>query len=397
MSGLKGKVAVVAAGHSRWGIRNATWRELAQEAGRELFKAAPNLDRKQVDSLFVGAAEPERWAFQSHVAPLVADMLGIQPWRVVQRTDLACASGQSAVRSAAMAIATGLSDVALCIGIEKMNLPNMAESQTSMACVLDREFDGPHGASAPPFFALTAQRHMYDYGTTEEQMALVAEKNHANSCHNPNAQFQKPVPKDKVLSSRMVAPPLKLFDCSGITDGAAAVLMTSAERAGDFTDQAAYILGSGQSAIGGNLANLHSWTTWEPGRIASREGYKMAGITPQDLDFVESHDCFSISEIIEYEDLGFCKKGEGGKFIEEGNPYIGGKIPFNTRGGLLGMGHPLGATGVSQTCEVLWQFQGKVPRQRRVDGADLAMTHNLSGAANVHSVLIWGRQPSVGG
>jgi|SRR3990170_1930265 len=397
MSGLKGKVAVVAAGHSRWGIRNATWRELAQEAGRELFKALPNLDRKDVDSLFVGAAEPERFAFQSHVAPLVADMLGIKPSRVVQRTELACASGQSAVRSAAMAVATGLSEVALCIGIEKMNLPNMAEAQTSMACVLDREFDGPAGASAPPFFALTAQRHMHEYGTTEEQMALVSEKNHQNSTSNPYAQFQKPVPKSKVLSSRMIAPPLKLFDCSGITDGAAAVLVTSAERAKEFTDQAAYILGSGQSAIGGNLANLASWTTWEPAVIASRGAYKMAGIEPYDLDFVESHDCFSISEIIEYEDLGFCKKGEGGKFIEDGNPYIGAKIPVNPRGGLLGMGHPLGATGISQICEVLWQFQSKVPKQRQVAGAELAMTHNLSGAANVHSCLVWGRSPSVGG
>ena len=397
MSGFKGKAAVVAAGHSRWGIRNATWRELAQEAGRELFKAVPDLDRTKVDSLFVGAAEPERFAFQSHVAPLVADMLGLKPWRVVQRTELACSSGQSAVRSAAMAVATGMSEIALCIGVEKMNLPNMAEAQTSMACVLDREFDGPAGASAPPFFALTAQRHMHEYGTTEEQMALVSEKNHQNSTSNPYAQFQKPVPRDKVMSSRMVAPPLKLYDCSGITDGAAAVLVTSAERAKEFTDQPAYIIGSGQSAIGGNLANLASWTTWEPAKIASREAYKMAGIKANDLDFVESHDCFSISEIIEYEDLGFCKKGEGGKFIEDGNPYIGAKIPFNPRGGLLGMGHPLGATGVSQICEVLWQFQSAVPKQRQVAGAELAMTHNLSGAANVHSILIWGKSPTVGG
>ena len=141
MSGFRGKVAMVAAGHTKWGVRNATWRELAQEAGRELFKAAPDLDRKDVDSLFVGASQPERWAFQSHVAPLVADMIGVRPSRVVQRTELACASGQSAIRSAAMAIATGLSDVAIAIGIEKMNIPNMLEAQTSMADVLDREFD----------------------------------------------------------------------------------------------------------------------------------------------------------------------------------------------------------------------------------------------------------------
>jgi acetyl-CoA C-acetyltransferase len=397
MSGFQGKVALVAAGHTKWGVRNATWRELVQEVGRELFKAVPDLDRAEVDSLFVGAAQPERWAFQSHVAPLVADMVGVKPWRVVQREELACASGQSAVRSAAMAIATGLSEVALCLGVEKMNIPNMAESQTSMADVLDREFDGPSGASAPPFFALTAQRHMHEYGTTEEQMALVAEKNHANSVHNEYAHFQKPISKEKVLASRPVAPPLKLFDCSGITDGAAAVLLTSAERAKEFTDTPAYLLGSGQSAIGGNLANIANWTTWKPAVIASREGYKMAGIEPTDLDFVEAHDCFSISEIIEYEDLGFCKKGEGGKYIEDGNGYIGSKVPFNPRGGLLGMGHPLGATGISQVAEVLWQFQSKVPKQRAVDGANLAMTHNLSGAANVHSVLVWGRSPQVGG
>ncbi|MHB1435747.1 MAG: thiolase family protein, partial [Thermoplasmata archaeon] len=165
------KVALVGGATTKFGVRSATWPELAQEAGAALFAAVPTLDAARVDSLFVGAAEPERFAFQSHIAPLAAEQMGLKPFRILQRTELACASGQSAIRSAYAAIAAGLSDVAVCVGIEKMNLPSMAEANTSMACVMDRPWDGAHGATAPPFFAMVAQRHMLEYGTTEEMMA----------------------------------------------------------------------------------------------------------------------------------------------------------------------------------------------------------------------------------
>jgi acetyl-CoA C-acetyltransferase len=386
-------VAVVAGGLAPFGIRKANWRELAQEAGKAVFDDVENLDKKDVDSLFVGAAMPERFAFQSHVAPLVAEQVGVTPHKVVTRTELACASGQAAVRTAWGSIAAGLSDIALCIGVEKMNIPNMLELQTSMACVLEREWDGVQGGSAPPFFALCANRHMHEYGTTEEQMALVSQKNHHFSTTNPYAHFQKEVPAEKVMGSPMVAPPLKLFDCSGITDGAAAVILTSEERAKEFTDTPAHIIGSGQCSMGSNLANFKSLSTWEPLKVAAKEAFRSARIGPDDLDFAELHDCFTISEIIEYEDFGFCEKGEGGKFIEDGQSDIGGKIPINTRGGLLGTGHPLGATGIAQIVEVMQQFRSDVPKERLVDGAELAMTHNLSGGANVHSILMWGRSP----
>ncbi|MFQ5911194.1 MAG: 3-ketoacyl-CoA thiolase, partial [Thermoplasmata archaeon] len=290
-------------------------------------------------------------------------------------------------------IVTGLSDIALCVGVEKMNIPDMLELQTSMACVLEREWDGVQGASAPPFFAMCAQRHMHEYGTTEEQMALVSQKNHHFSTTNPYAQFQKEIPVEKVLSSPIVSPPIKLFDCSGITDGAAAVILTSEERAKKFTDAPAYIIGSGQCSMGSNLANYKSLSTWHPLKTAAKEAFRSAGIGPDDLDFAELHDCFTISEIIEYEDIGFCEKGEGGKFIEDGQSDIGGKIPINTRGGLLGTGHPLGATGIAQIVEVLQQFRSSVPKERLVDGAEMAMTHNLSGAANVQSIMVFGRSP----
>jgi acetyl-CoA C-acetyltransferase len=384
---------MVGGGHAKWGVRNATWRELVQEAGKAIFDKVQNLERKDIDSLFVGAAEPERFVFQAHAAPLVGEQLGIFPGRVIARTELACASGQAAIRYAYGMIATGMSDIALCLGVEKMNLPNMAEAQSSMTCVLDREWEGIHGASAPPFFALCAQRHMKEYGTTQEQMAKVSVKNHHFSTMNPYAQFQKEFTVEKVVNSFVVSPPLTLFDCSGITDGAAGVIMASEEKAKELnlTDTPIYIKGSGQ-ASGGNLMNGHgTLTTWEPCKRAAREAYKSAGITADDIDVAELHDCFTISEIIEYEDFGFCEKGQGGKFVEEGQSDIGGKIPVNTRGGLLGMGHPLGATGISQAIAILEQLRGEAPKGRAVDGAKLGLTHNLSGSSNVHSILIYGR------
>ena len=218
-------------------------------------------------------------------------------------------------------------------------------------------------------------------------------KNHHFSTTNPFAQFQKYIPAEKVLSSPMVAPPLRLFDCSGITDGAAGVVLTSAERAKEFTDTPMYILGSGQCSMGSNLANYKSFSTWYPLKEAAKEAYRSARVAPKDLDLAEVHDCFTISEIMEYEDLGFCDKGKGGQFIKDGQSDLGGRIPINTRGGLLGTCHPLGATGIAQAIELMQQFRSSVPRQRLVDNAETGLAHNLSGAANVHSILVYGRNP----
>ena len=385
-----GIAALVAGGLTRWGVRKATWKELVQEAGKALFDDVENLDRKDVDALFVGAADPERFVFQAHTAPMVAEQLGVSP-RTIMRTEMACASGQMAIKTAAMHVAAGLSEVALVVGVEKMNAAPMAESQTSMACVLDREWDGVHGGSAPPFFAMVAQRHMLEYGTTREQMAMVSRKNHHFSTTNPYAHFQKEFPIEKIMGSPVVAPPLTLLDCSGITDGAAAVLVTSPARAAEFTDQAAYIKGFGQGVQGNNVSNLGDITKWLPLTRAAEEAYRSARIGPEDLDFAELHDCFTISEIIEYEAIGLCPRGEGGRFVEEGQSDMGGKVPCNTRGGLLGTGHPLGATGVGQAIEVLWQFQSRVPETRYVSGAEMALCHNLSGAANAHTITVYGR------
>jgi acetyl-CoA C-acetyltransferase len=385
------RVAIIGGGATRCGKREASWRDLVQEAGKNLFENVHNVTPKDVDSLFVGAAVPERFVFQTHVTPLVAEYLGITPMKVLARTELMCASGQSAIRYAWACVASGLSDIAIAFGVEKMNMPNMAEAHTNMSCVLDREWDGVNSLSAPPFFAMTAQRRMHEYGTTEEQMAKVCVKNHHYSSMNPLAQFPKEVTVEDVLKSLVVAPPLKLLDCSGITDGAAGVILVPAEEAKKYTDTPMYLIGSGQANVGNSINSLANLTEWVPLKMAVQEALRSANISLEDIDIAELHDCFTISEIMEYEAFGWCEKGKGGKFIEDGQSYIGGKIAVNPRGGLLGCGHPLGATGILQAFDILQQFRGEVPKGRLVEGAKVAVAHNLSGAANVHSILVYSR------
>ena len=383
-------VALVGGATIPWGVRRETWSELAQEIGGALFQSVPSLRPSDVDSLFLGAAEPERFAFQSHVAPLCAEQMGLTPHKILQRTELACASGQSAIRSAYAAIAAGLSDVAVAVGVEKMNLPSMAEANSAMACVMDRAWDGAHGATAPPFFAMVAQRHMLEHGTPPEALSAVSEKNHRFANANPNAQFfGKTFDRAKLERLPLVAPPLRLGDCSSMTDGAAAVVLAAEPLARRYTDTPVFVRGTGQYSDFHNLANAGSLTDWVGLRQASRAAYAMAGIGPAEVDFAEVHDCFTISEIIEYEALGFCPPGEGGKFVLDGRSGLGGDVVVNPRGGLLGCGHPLGATGIGQAVEVFDQFAGRAPTARKVADPRWALVHNLSGSANVHSVMIY--------
>ena len=383
-------VALVGGVTTPFGVRPTTWAEMAQEVGAALFRAIPELRAEDVDSLFVGAAEPERFAFQSHVAPLAAEQMGLTPRRILQRTELACASGQSAIRSAYAAISAGLSDIAVAVGVEKMNLPSMAEANTAMGCVMDRPWDGPHGATAPPFFAMVAQRHMLEYGTTEEQLAAVSEKNHRFANTNPHAQFYaKTFARDKLLRLPVVAPPLRLGDCSSMTDGAAAVLLVGEEWARRYTDAPAWIRGTGQYSDFHNLANAGSLTDWVGMKHAVREALGRAKIGVRDLDVAEIHDCFTISEVIEYESLGLCPPGEGGRFAADGRGDVGGDLVVNPRGGLLGCGHPLGATGIAQAVEVYEQLAHRVPAARQAPDPEWALVHNLSGSANVHSVMVY--------
>ena len=381
---------MVGAGVTKFGVRQASYRDLIWEAGKACFDSIPAVKPKDLDGLVVGSVMPERTAFQSHISSLAAEALGIKPSALSARTEHMCASGTVGIRYAYAFIAAGLADLVMVLGVEKLNQPLADEAILNMGAGVDREWEACHGLTAPPCFALAAQRHMAQYGTTEEQLGLVGVKNHSHAQRNPNAHFQKGATLEQVLCSRMIAAPLRLFMCSPITDGAAAVILAAEDRARDLTDRPVWIRGTGQALDGFTLSSLpEDYASWPAMKRAAESAYRRAGVGPGDVSLAEVHDCFAIAEIIAYEELGFCEKGEGGRFVEKGHSDYGGDVVVNPRGGLMGCGHPLGATGVAQAAEVFSQLRGQAgPRQ--VADARIGLTHNNSGMGE-HVVMIYGR------
>ncbi len=257
---------------------------------------------------------------------------------------------------------------------------------------MDHDWDGSQGLGLPPpVFAMVAKQHFKQYGTKKEHLGVISVKNRRNAAKNPKAQFQTAVTMEEVMSGKMIVSPLTLYDCCPITDGAAAVILASEEKAKQMTDKPlVYIRGTGQASVNNMSANMPNWTTWEALKIAGEQAYKKSKVEPKDVDVAMTHDCFTISEIIEMEDLGFCKKGEGGFFVADGQNDFGGKIPTNTDGGLLGCGHPFGGTGIRQGIEVMKQLRGDATQQ--VPGASIGLTHNLSGFIAAHTVIIYGKE-----
>jgi acetyl-CoA C-acetyltransferase len=385
-------VALIGGGVTKFGVRKASYRDLIWEAGKACFDSVTAVKPSDLEGLVVGSVMPERTAFQSHISSLAAEALGIKPSALSARTEHMCASGTVGIRYAYAFIAAGLADLVMVLGVEKLNQPVADEAILNMGTGVDREWEACHGLTAPPCFALAAQRHMARYGTTEEQLALVGVKNHTHAARNPNAHFQKGATLEQVLCSRMIAAPLRLFMCSPITDGAAAVILASEERARDLTDRPVWIVGTGQALDGFMLSSLpEDYSHWPAMKRAAESAYRMAGIGPSDVDLAEVHDCFAIAELIAYEELGFCEKGEGGRFVEKGRSGYGGDVVVNPRGGLMGCGHPLGATGVAQAVEVFSQLRDEAgPRQ--VEHSRIGLTHNNSGMGE-HVVMIYGREP----
>jgi acetyl-CoA C-acetyltransferase len=385
------RVAVVGAGVSQFGVRKASFRDLIWEAGKACFDSVPRLRPRDLDGLVVGSVMPERTAFQSHISSLAAEALGIRPTALSARTEHMCASGTVGIRYAYAFIAAGLADLVMVLGVEKLNQPVSDEAILNMGTGVDREWEACHGLTAPPCFALAAQRHMAAYGTTEEHLALVGVKNHAHARNNPTAHFRKGTSLDQVMGSRMIAAPLRLFMCSPITDGAAAVILAADERARDLTDRPVWIVGTGQAVDGFTLSSLpEDYARWPALGRAARSAYAMAGVGPGAIDVAEVHDCFAIAEIIAYEELGFCGEGEGGSFVATGRSGYGGAVVVNPRGGLMGCGHPLGATGVAQAAEIWAQLRGDAGA-RQVAGARVGLTHNNSGMGE-HVLMLYGAE-----
>ncbi len=383
-------VSIVSAGLSKFGKLDGLYaREIFAQAAKEAFDRCPNLDpKKDIKALFVGHMG-ESYEHQGHTGATMADWAGLLPVPAT-RTEAACASSGAALRAAVQAVMSGLSDVVMVGGVEKMTHRSTAEVTEYLAMASDFPFEQWQGMTFPGLYALMATAHMHDYGTTEKDLAMVAVKNHYHGSMNPKAQIQKEITLEAAMSSRVVAWPLKLYDCSLITDGASCLVLTTPELAKKYTDMPIHIVGSGQASDSIGLYERESFTSLVAARAAAKQAYDMANVKPESIDVAEVHDCFTIAEIIAYEDLGFCKPGEGGNLTERQETKLGGRIPVNTSGGLKSKGHPVGATGTAQAYEIYLQLTGQADK-RQVKDAHIGLTHNVGGSGATATVHIYRR------
>lgn len=389
---MKGKplVSIVSAGLSKFGKLDGLYgREIFAQAAKEAYDRCPKLEpKKDIKALYVGHMG-ESYEHQGHTGATMADWAGLLHVPAT-RTEAACGSSGAALRAGVQAVLSGLSDVVMVGGVEKMTHRSTAEVTEYLAMASDFPFEQWNGITFPGLFALMATRHMHDYGTTEKDLAMIAVKNHYHGSMNPKAQMQKEITLENALGSKVVAWPLKLYDCSLITDGASCIILTKPELAEKYTDNPVHIIGSGQASDTIGLYERKSFTSLAAAKIASKQAYEMADVQPGDIDLAEVHDCFTIAELIAYEDLGFCKAGEGQKLIEAGETKLGGKIPVNTSGGLKSKGHPVGATGTAQAYEMYLQLTDQADK-RQVKDAETGLTHNIGGSGATAVVHIYRR------
>jgi acetyl-CoA C-acetyltransferase len=411
-------VAMVGAGMCKFGA-------FPEKASRDLFVEAfkdmavsidKGFDPEAIEIIYIGNYSSDLFENQGHVAPIMADAVGLVP-RPAVRVEDACASGGVALRQGVMAIASGMYDIVLVGGVEKMTDLPTTEVTDTLATAADALFEIPAGLTFPGFYAAMATAYMDRYGMKPEHLMSVAIKNHENGTLNPNAQFNisipgwmearkasairkgKPAPtwasvRDFLhdeAANPMIAWPLRLFDCSPITDGAAAVLLASEERAKEFTDSPIYVIGCGQASDHA-LHDRDDLTSIEGSKRAAFSAYDMAGVRPEDVRIAEVHDCFTIAEIIATEDLGFFTPGDGYKMAEDGVTAREGAKPINTSGGLKAKGHPVGASGVAQAVEV-WKQMREQAGGRQVKGdIPLALTHNVGATGSTCVVHIYERR-----
>jgi acetyl-CoA C-acetyltransferase len=381
------RVAVIGVGVTKFGKHERTSAELFAEAAADALLDA-EITPSAVQALYYGnvvGGETER---QLHTGPQAASILGI-PAIPTTRFETACASSHAAFRHAVMEVAAGVSDVVLVGGAERvLNVPT-PESTEYFAYASDARWEQTLGLTFPGVFALIARAHMAKYGTTEEQMAAVAVKNHAHGTLNPKAQFQKAITVEQVLKSAYVADPLKLLDCCPFTDGGAAVVLASDEVART-RKRPVWVLASSAASDWMLLGDKRDLARVPATERAAAAAYRQAGLGPADVDVVELHDCFTIAEIVATEGLGLFEPGAGGRAAAEGRTRVGGAIPVNPSGGLKAKGHPIGATGAAQIAEIVTQLRGEAgPRQ--VDDARVGLTHTLGGNTATVLVSLFGR------
>ncbi len=347
------------------------------------------IDPKDIEAGWIGTCIGSLMGSELISGSMLAGIVGLAGIPVT-RIENGCPTGSDTFRNACMGVASGLYDVAIALGVEKMREKTSDEGLLAIGSaghpVLMR------GGTAPAQFAPQATRHMHEFGTTKEQMAMIGVKNHYNGTLCPYSHYQYEITIEDVFKSPMVCWPFNILDCCPQTDGAAAIIICRADLADRYTDKPIYVAGLGMGTDYQFAAEKDSFTEFVASQRAAKQAYKMAGIGPEDIDVAEVHDCFSITEILDYEDLGFCEKGQGGKFIEDGSSRIGGKVAVNPSGGLMAKGHPLGCTGLAQLTELVWQLRGDViPTQNEKRQVEIkkgyALQHNVGGTGVANSVV----------
>jgi len=375
------KVYVISAASTKYGKFPYTARDLALLAAKEAIDRI-ELSPKQIQGAFVSNAFSLSEK-QGHLGPLIMSGLGI-PDVPSSTIESACSSGASAFREAFINIAAGIYDVMLVVGTERVSHLDTITATTYFSYGSDYIFEGGYGASFPGLYAAMARAYMNKYGVTEEDLALVAVKNHENGLLNEKAHLQKKITVEDVLESPVVADPLKLYDSCPFSDGAAAVILASEEVAKKY--DSVEVAGSGKAGGTGALHQRNDMTSLRSAVLASKEAFKNAGLFPKDIDFAEVHDCFTIAELVALEDIGFFGRGGAAKGTRDGLTKLDGEIPINPSGGLKSKGHPVGATGVGQIVEVFEQLNGKAGK-RQIKNAKVGLTHNVGatgGSCAVH-------------
>jgi acetyl-CoA C-acetyltransferase len=417
MRKLARKVALVGAGMSKFGRNFPLKRnpDMWVEAWLNAVETVDNgIEPKDIDACYVGNYSSDLFNHQGHLGPQMANLVGLTP-KPASRFEGACASSGIALRQAIIAIASGIHDVIVVSGVECMNeLPTALVTDT-LATASDSLFEYPAGATFPGLYATVATAHFNKYGTTVEDLMHVGIKNHANGAENPFAQMQQSIKqmmeskkvryekegrdvpdwKDefdflKSRSNPMIAYPLRLFDCSLVTDGAACLFLTAEDVAKNFTDSPIWLTGTGQGSASLSLHDRDSLTSFIATREAARQAYDMSGLKPKDIQIAEVHDCFTIAEILAMEDLGFYEKGKAAEAVRNGETKRDGNLPINTSGGLKSKGHPVGATGAAHAVEIFKQMRGLAERNRQVKfDVERALTHNLGGSGGTCVVTIY--------
>lgn len=379
-------VAIVGIGKTAFGaFPDRDLRSLAVEAVENALSDA-DVSAAAVQAFYLGNFAGPSFVGQNHLAPYVGAAAGFDGIPCTRFED-ACASGGSAFFHAWMSVAAGVYDLVVAAGVEKMTSQSTPRVTEILAGAGDMAGEGRAGATFPALFAMIARRHMHQYGTTREQLAAVSVKNHANGAKNPLAHMRKVITLEQAMAGKPIAEPLNVYDCSLISDGAAAVVIVPLERAAQYTTRYARIRAVAQTSDRVALDSKSDITEFPAVKSAGQKAYAMAGVGPETIELAELHDCFTIAEVIASEDLGFVTKGQGGPFAAAGCTAINGRIPINTSGGLKAKGHPVGATGVGQICDVVIQLRGEAG-ERQVTRHRIGLTQNLGGSGATCVVTI---------